>query len=184
MELERPEDEPLPGDWKRMPEFERLLIFRTLRPDRLTAAMQRFVANTIGKEYTASQPYDLERSFQVSLLPHVLFDKRLCLFVSTKSLVDSIKYTILTAHQVAVKLLHAMLVPYVCFCKLATGWHFEAHRNMHCRMLRLAPPFLSSCPLEWMWQLVWKAWAANWASRLTLVTTRLSLWARARSPLP
>lgn len=70
MELERPEDEPLPGDWKRMPEFERLLIFRTLRPDRLTAAMQRFVANTIGKEYTASQPYDLERSFQVSSLHH------------------------------------------------------------------------------------------------------------------
>lgn len=68
MELERPEDEPLPGDWKRMPEFERLLIFRTLRPDRLTAAMQRFVANTIGKEYTASQPYDLERSFQVGSL--------------------------------------------------------------------------------------------------------------------
>ena len=66
MELERPEDEPLPGDWKRMPEFERLLIFRTLRPDRLTAAMQRFVANTIGKEYTASQQYDLERSFQVT----------------------------------------------------------------------------------------------------------------------
>lgn len=65
MELERPEDEPLPGDWKRMPEFERLLIFRTLRPDRLTAAMQRFVANTIGKEYTSSQQFDLERSYQV-----------------------------------------------------------------------------------------------------------------------
>ncbi len=65
MELERPEDEPLPGDWKRMPEFERLLIFRTLRPDRLTAAMQRFVANTIGKEFTSSQQFDLERSFQV-----------------------------------------------------------------------------------------------------------------------
>jgi hypothetical protein len=28
MELERPEDEPLPGDWKRMPEFDRLLLFR------------------------------------------------------------------------------------------------------------------------------------------------------------
>lgn len=85
MELERPEDEPLPGDWKRMPEFERLLIFRTLRPDRLTAAMQRFVANTIGKEYTASQPYDLERSFQVSLILHVWIDRRLCLFVSTEA---------------------------------------------------------------------------------------------------
>lgn len=42
------EDEPLPGDWKRMPEFERLLLFRALRPDRLTAAMKRFVTNVIG----------------------------------------------------------------------------------------------------------------------------------------
>lgn len=85
MELERPEDEPLPGDWKRMPEFERLLIFRTLRPDRLTAAMQRFVANTIGKEYTASQQYDLERSFQVSILQAWL-NTCSCLFVSAKCL--------------------------------------------------------------------------------------------------
>jgi len=53
-----------------MPEFERLLIFRTLRPDRLTAAMQRFVANTIGKEFTSSQQYDLERSFQVGIASH------------------------------------------------------------------------------------------------------------------
>ena len=29
--------------------------------------MQRFVANTIGKEYTASQPFDLERSYAVSM---------------------------------------------------------------------------------------------------------------------
>lgn len=42
------EDEPLPGDWKRMPEFERLLLFRALRPDRLTAAMKKFVTNIIG----------------------------------------------------------------------------------------------------------------------------------------
>lgn len=63
MELERPEDDPLPGDWKRMPEFERLLIFRALRPDRLTAAMAKFVTNTIGAQYTRSMPFDLERSF-------------------------------------------------------------------------------------------------------------------------
>lgn len=31
MELERPEDEPLPGDWKRMPEFDRLMLFRCER---------------------------------------------------------------------------------------------------------------------------------------------------------
>lgn len=63
MELERPEDEPLPGDWKRMPEFDRLLLFRTLRPDRLTSAMSRFVTNMIGGQYVSSQAYDLERSF-------------------------------------------------------------------------------------------------------------------------
>jgi hypothetical protein len=60
------EDEPLPGDWKRMPEFDRLLLFRALRPDRLTAAMKKFVTNMIGSKYVTSQPYDLERSFQDS----------------------------------------------------------------------------------------------------------------------
>jgi dynein heavy chain len=64
LELERPEDEPLPGDWKRMPEFNRLLLFHALRPDRLTAAMSKFVAGTLGKEYVTSQPFNLERSFQ------------------------------------------------------------------------------------------------------------------------
>jgi dynein heavy chain len=46
-----------------MPEFDRLLLFRALRPDRLTAAMRKFVAGMIGPHYVASQPYDLERSF-------------------------------------------------------------------------------------------------------------------------
>ena len=65
MELERPEDEPLPGDWKRMPEFDRLLLFRAVRPDRLTSAMARFVTGLLGAKYVTSQPYDLERSYQV-----------------------------------------------------------------------------------------------------------------------
>lgn len=49
-----------------MPEFDRLLLFRALRPDRLTAAMRKFVTNMIGAKYVTSQPYDLERSFQDS----------------------------------------------------------------------------------------------------------------------
>lgn len=65
IELERPEDEPLPGDWKRMPEFDRLLLFRALRPDRLTSAMSRFVTGLLGSKYVSSQPFDLERSYQV-----------------------------------------------------------------------------------------------------------------------
>ena len=46
-----------------MPEFERLLLFRALRPDRLTAAMTKFVQNTIGVQYTNSLPFDLDRSY-------------------------------------------------------------------------------------------------------------------------
>lgn len=41
MELERPEDEPLPGDWKRMPEFDRLMLFRcVIYPVRCQICMQ------------------------------------------------------------------------------------------------------------------------------------------------
>lgn len=45
----------------------RLLLFRALRPDRLTSAMTKFVATMLGDKFVNSQPYDLERSFAVSL---------------------------------------------------------------------------------------------------------------------
>ena len=48
-----------------MAEFERLLLFRALRPDRLTVAMRLFVFSTLGKEFATSQPFDLEASFRV-----------------------------------------------------------------------------------------------------------------------
>lgn len=47
--------------------LDRLLIIRTLRPDRLTAAMSRFVSTTLGKHYVTAMPFDLERSFEVQL---------------------------------------------------------------------------------------------------------------------
>ena len=54
------------GDWKRMTEFDRLLLFRAVRPDRLTMAMRRFVAGVLGIEYTTSRPFDLEVACQVN----------------------------------------------------------------------------------------------------------------------
>ena len=48
-----------------MTEFDRLLLFRALRPDRLTLAMRRFVAGVLGQEYTISRPFDLEVACQV-----------------------------------------------------------------------------------------------------------------------
>ena len=44
----------------------RLLLFRALRPDRLTSAMTKFVSAMLGQKFVTSQPYDLERSFQDS----------------------------------------------------------------------------------------------------------------------
>ena len=55
------------GDWKRMTEFDRLLLFRALRPDRLTVAMRRFVAGVLGTQYTPSTRFDLEIACQVKI---------------------------------------------------------------------------------------------------------------------
>ena len=64
MELERPEDEPMPGDWKKMTQFQQLLLFRALRPDRMSNALAAFVKTELGAEYITSQPFNLEKSFE------------------------------------------------------------------------------------------------------------------------
>lgn len=85
-ELTRPEEDPLPGDWKRMPEFDRLLVFkcavpmwlcvdrlthalthtlglhRVMRPDRLTAAIRKYVGRVLGPDFVKSQAFNLARS--------------------------------------------------------------------------------------------------------------------------
>eukprot|EP00898_Chlorokybus_atmophyticus_P007698 jgi/Chlat1/792/Chrsp104S01257 len=61
-DLERPEDEPLPGDWKRLPDLGQLLVIRALRPDRATSAVANFVGRTLGERYARSLPLDLDRA--------------------------------------------------------------------------------------------------------------------------
>lgn len=63
-ELERPEEQPLPGDWKKMPEFNRLLIMRCLRPDRMSEALGLFAKNCVGSKYVNFRAFDLARSFE------------------------------------------------------------------------------------------------------------------------
>jgi hypothetical protein len=55
------------GDWKRMADFDKMLIMRVLRADRLMSAMSRFVSGVLGPEFVTSQAFDLERSYQVCL---------------------------------------------------------------------------------------------------------------------
>eukprot|EP00899_Mesostigma_viride_P009330 jgi/Mesvir1/18399/Mv14277-RA.1 len=63
IELERPEDEPLPGDWKKLPEFQQLLIMRALRGDRMTSSVTKFVKSVMGVNYVTSYPFNLKASF-------------------------------------------------------------------------------------------------------------------------
>ncbi len=63
-ELERPEEAPFPGDWKKLPEFEKLLLMRALRLDRMNEAIAAYVKNIIGIQYVTSQPFNLARSYR------------------------------------------------------------------------------------------------------------------------
>ena len=58
------------GEWKRMPGFDKLLIFKALRPDRLTIAVRDFVAGTLGHEYTTARGFNLEQACQVMRKSH------------------------------------------------------------------------------------------------------------------
>jgi dynein heavy chain len=66
MELERPEEEPMPGDWKKYPPFEKLLLFRALRPDRMSNALSTFVRGEMGPFFVTSAAFDLAKSFEDS----------------------------------------------------------------------------------------------------------------------
>ena len=57
-----------------MADFDKMLIMRVLRTDRLMAAMSRFVSGMLGPEFVTSQAFDLERSYQV--MPGTLLSLR------------------------------------------------------------------------------------------------------------
>eukprot|EP00796_Vickermania_ingenoplastis_P004195 gene4195-3033_t len=62
-ETEKPELEKMPTEWKNLTDFERLLVLRCLRPDRLTASLEMFVADKIGKFFVSDQAVDISVSF-------------------------------------------------------------------------------------------------------------------------
>ncbi|MEC7144805.1 MAG: adenylyltransferase/cytidyltransferase family protein, partial [Actinomycetota bacterium] len=61
---EQPENEPLPGEWKRLSGFQRLLVIRALRNDRMTLAMRYWVKEEMGVEYYNAISFDLPASFE------------------------------------------------------------------------------------------------------------------------
>lgn len=53
---DRPEDVPLPGDYRSLENdfFKKLLVIRTLRPDRMTTALNKFISGALpnGSQFT------------------------------------------------------------------------------------------------------------------------------------
>jgi len=61
---EQPENEALPGEWKRLPGFQRLLVLRALRPDRMVLAVKYWVRDELGNDYFQAITFDLPASFE------------------------------------------------------------------------------------------------------------------------
>ena len=65
-DLERPEESPLPGDWKKIPEFNKLLLIRALRPDRFMPAISTFVKNEMGYKFLIARRMKLGKVMEDS----------------------------------------------------------------------------------------------------------------------
>ena len=66
-ESQRHEKTKLPGRWENdLTMFQKLLIIKALRPDKLTIAVDEFISKRIGKEFTDPPTYDPNKSFSYS----------------------------------------------------------------------------------------------------------------------
>ena len=49
---EKPHEENLPGDWNaRLNSFQKLLILKAIRPDKIPLALQNFISEKVGKQF-------------------------------------------------------------------------------------------------------------------------------------
>jgi dynein heavy chain len=74
LDFERPEIEVLPGEWeKKLKPFQKLLILRALRTDRVTTSLTAFIEERLGARYTQQEPFDMDDTFNDSSYKQPLF---------------------------------------------------------------------------------------------------------------
>ncbi|XP_062979874.1 dynein axonemal heavy chain 11 [Elgaria multicarinata webbii] len=66
VDSECPEKEKLPQEWKSKNSFQKLVILRALRPDRMTYALRNFVEEKLGSKYVDGTRIDLAKSYEES----------------------------------------------------------------------------------------------------------------------
>lgn len=63
-DAECPETAKLPGEYqKNLGNFDRLILLRAMRPDRVTTALKSWVEEMMGKEYVFQKPFDMPGTF-------------------------------------------------------------------------------------------------------------------------
>jgi dynein heavy chain len=60
---EKAEEIDLPKSCKEITLFQRLLLLRAMRPDRLTGALTKFIIDSLGEKYIAQAPFDIFKAY-------------------------------------------------------------------------------------------------------------------------
>ncbi|XP_075778342.1 dynein axonemal heavy chain 11 isoform X4 [Pelodiscus sinensis] len=66
VDSECPEKEKFPQEWKNKNSFQKLIILRALRPDRMTYAVRNFVEDKLDSKYVEGTRMDLTKSYEES----------------------------------------------------------------------------------------------------------------------
>lgn len=67
------ETEALPGEWDgKLNSFQKMIVLKALRPDRITLAVQNFVIENLGKPFVEPPVFNLAKSYKDSSISQPL----------------------------------------------------------------------------------------------------------------
>ena len=62
-----PQNEPMPGEWdEKLNSFQKLIVLKSLRPDKITLAVQNFVVEMLGQPFVEPPVFNLNKSYKDS----------------------------------------------------------------------------------------------------------------------
>lgn len=66
-DYENPQDHTIPKPWDTcLSEFDKLIVMKLIRPDKLLVSVSRYIQNQIGKQFVSPPPFDVSESFDES----------------------------------------------------------------------------------------------------------------------